>query len=279
MNVEEKLTGCFKAIKDRIPFTPKIALVLGSGLGKLAEEIPTESIIPYASIRDFPLSTAPGHGGAFVFAKIEEIPAVIMQGRIHYYEGYPMPDVVLPIRMMKLMGAEILFLTNAAGGINKNFHAGDFMMLTDHITSFVPSPHIGKNLESLGVRFPDMTEVYDKRLQSHIRTAADELKLLIREGVYCQFTGPAYETPQEVRLAEILGADAVGMSTAVEAVAARHADMRVCGISFISNLAAGIGNNLLNEQEVLEAGKKAAPLFKQLVLKSIIRIGKDEIDA
>ena len=274
MTTEEKLTSCFKNLKDHIPYTPKVALVLGSGLGTLADELSVDATIPYASIKNFPLSTAPGHRGAFVFAKIEGVPTVIMQGRIHYYEGYPMSDVVLPIRIMKLMGAEILFLTNAAGGVNKKFAAGDFMMLTDHITSFVASPLIGKNLEMLGVRFPDMTEVYDSGLRMHIKTAASELHIPLKEGIYCQFTGPAYETPQEVRLAGILGADAVGMSTAVEAVAARHAGMRVCGISFISNLAAGISTTLLNEQEVLVAGKKAAPLFKQLVLSSIVRMGK-----
>lgn len=274
MNAEEKLIHCFKALKDHMPYTPKIALVLGSGLGNLAEELPVDTTIPYASIRNFPLSTAPGHRGAFVFAKIAGIPTVIMQGRIHYYEGYPMTDVVLPIRIMKLMGAEILFLTNAAGGVNKNFSAGNFMLITDHITCFVPSPLIGKNFETLGVRFPDMTQVYDKNLRLHIKTAAEALHIPLQEGVYCQFTGPAYETPQEVRLAEIIGADAVGMSTAVEAVAARHAGMRICGISFISNLAAGIGSSLLTEQEVLDAGKKAAPQFKQLVLNSIELMGK-----
>ena len=274
MNPEEKLLHCFKNLKERIPYTPKIALVLGSGLGDLADELQVDVVIPYASIRNFPLSTAPGHRGAFVFAKIDGIPVVIMQGRIHYYEGYPMTDVVLPIRIMKLMGAEILFLTNAAGGVNKNFSAGNFMMITDHITCFVPSPLIGKNFEALGVRFPDMTQVYAQNLRIHIKAAAESLHIPLREGVYCQFTGPAYETPQEVRLVGSLGADAVGMSTAVEAVAARHAGMQVCGISFISNLAAGIGTSLLSEQEVLDAGKKAAPLFKQLVLNSIGRMGK-----
>lgn len=274
MTPEEKLIQCFKNLKDRIPYIPKIALVLGSGLDDLADELQVDAVIPYASIRNFPLSTAPGHRGAFVFAKIEEIPTVIMQGRIHYYEGYPMTDVVLPIRIMKLMGAKILFLTNAAGGVNRQFSAGNFMLITDHITCLVPSPLIGKNFETLGVRFPDMTQVYDKDLRMHIETAAESLHIPLKEGVYCQFTGPAYETPQEVRLAGILGADAVGMSTAVEAVAARHAGMHVCGISFISNLAAGMGSSLLSEQEVLDAGKKAASLFKQLVLNSISRMGK-----
>ena len=274
MTAEEKLIQCFKNIKDHIPYPPKIALVLGSGLGDLANELEIDAAIPYASIRNFPLSTAPGHRGAFVFAKIGEIPIVIMQGRIHYYEGYPMTDVVLPIRMMKMMGAEILFLTNAAGGANKNFSAGNFMLITDHITCLVPSPLIGKNFETLGVRFPDMTQVYDRDLRIHIKAAADALHIPLKEGVYCQFTGPAYETPQEVRLAGMLGADAVGMSTAVEAIAARHAGMRVCGVSFISNLAAGMSSSLLSEREVLDAGEKAAPLFKQLVLNSIGRIGK-----
>lgn len=274
MTAEEKLIQCFKNIKDHIPYPPKIALVLGSGLGDLANELEVDATIPYASIRNFPLSTAPGHRGAFVFAKIGEIPIVIMQGRIHYYEGYPMTDVVLPIRIMKMMGAEILFLTNAAGGANKNFSAGNFMLITDHITCLVPSPLIGKNFETLGVRFPDMTQVYDRDLRIHIKAAADALYIPLKEGVYCQFTGPAYETPQEVRLAGMLGADAVGMSTAVEAVAARHAGMRVCGVSFISNLAAGMSSSLLSEREVLDAGEKAAPLFKQLVLNSIGRIGK-----
>lgn len=274
MTAEEKLIQCFKNIKDHIPYPPKIALVLGSGLGDLANELEVDATIPYASIRNFPLSTAPGHRGAFVFAKIGEIPIVIMQGRIHYYEGYPMTDVVLPIRIMKMMGAKILFLTNAAGGANKNFSAGNFMLITDHITCLVPSPLIGKNFETLGVRFPDMTQVYDRDLRIHIKAAADALHIPLKEGVYCQFTGPAYETPQEVRLAGMLGADAVGMSTAVEAVAARHAGMRVCGVSFISNLAAGMSSSLLSEREVLDAGEKAAPLFKQLVLNSIGRIGK-----
>ena len=274
MTAEEKLIQCFKNIKDHIPYPPKIALVLGSGLGDLANELEVDATIPYASIRNFPLSTAPGHRGAFVFAKIGEIPIVIMQGRIHYYEGYPMTDVVLPIRIMKMMGAEILFLTTAAGGANKNFSAGNFMLITDHITCLVPSPLIGKNFETLGVRFPDMPQVYDRDLRIHIKAAADALHIPLKEGVYCQFTGPAYETPQEVRLAGMLGADAVGMSTAVEAVAARHAGMRVCGVSFISNLAAGMSSSLLSEREVLDAGEKAAPLFKQLVLNSIGRIGK-----
>lgn len=274
MNVEEKLFSCFKSIESRIPFKPRVALVLGSGLGGFADEVAVEAVIPYASIENFPLSTAPGHKGAFVFAKIGTVPVVIMQGRIHFYEGYPMTDVVLPIRLMKLMGAEMLFLTNAAGGVNKDFKAGDFMVLTDHITCFVPSPLIGQNIKSLGVRFPDMTHVYTPELQECIYAVSKDLGIPVKRGVYLQFTGPAYETPEEVRLAAKLGADAVGMSTAVEAVAARHAGMKICGISCISNLAAGISETLLSEEEVLEAGKAAAPLFKKLVTESIIRMAQ-----
>ncbi len=272
MDFEEKLYTCFKSIENRIPFKPDLGLVLGSGLGALADTVNADAVIPYNTIEHFPLSTAPGHKGTFVFAEISGVKTVIMQGRIHYYEGYPMTDVVLPIRWMKLMGAETLFLTNAAGGVNKDFYAGDFMMITDHITCLVPSPLIGKNSGRLGVRFPDMTEVYNKELQSCITSAAEDLHIPLQKGVYIQFTGPAYETPQEIRMAGLLGADAVGMSTAVEAVAAHHAGMRVCGISCISNLAAGISETKLSEQEVLDAGKKAAPLFQKLVVESIKRM-------
>ena len=202
------------------------------------------------------------------------MPAVIMQGRIHYYEGYPIQDVVLPIRLMGLMGAEVLFLTNAAGGVNKSFAAGDFMLIEDHITLAVPSPLIGKNIDELGVRFPDMSEVYNGRLREIILKTARENGIHLQKGVYMQFTGPAYETPQEVRAAGILGADAVGMSTAVEATAANHMGLKVCGISCISNMAAGITENRLTAEEVLETANSVAYAFEKLVAKSIAAIGK-----
>ena len=202
------------------------------------------------------------------------MPAVIMQGRIHYYEGYPIQDVVLPIRLMGLMGAEILFLTNAAGGVNKSFAAGDFMLIEDHITLAVPSPLIGKNIDELGVRFPDMSEVYNGRLREIILKTARENGIHLQKGVYMQFTGPAYETPQEVRAAGVLGADAVGMSTAVEAAAANHMGLKVCGISCISNMAAGITENRLTAEEVLETANSVAYAFEKLVAKSIAAIGK-----
>ncbi len=267
--VFEKLERCLESCRDRIPFVPKTALVLGSGLGDYAEHFPVEGEIPYREIEGFPVSTVQGHKGRFVFAHVGEVPVVMMQGRVHYYEGYPMTDVVLPIRLMRRMGAEILFLTNAAGGVNYDFQAGDFMMITDQISSFVPSPLIGPNSEKLGPRFPDMSRIYDRDLQEILRNTARELGIPLREGTYLQLTGPNFESPHEVKMCRILGADAVGMSTACEAVAANHMGMRICGISCISNLACGMTEQHLSHQEVQEAADRVAPLFRQLVTESI----------
>lgn len=261
----EKLISCYEEIKEKIPFQPKAALVLGSGLGEFAEQIQMKWEISYKEIKGFPISTVAGHKGRFVFGYVGEVPVVIMQGRVHYYEGYSMEQVVMPIRLMKLMGAEILFLTNAAGGVNFEFQPGDFMMLTDHITEFVPSPLIGENLAELGPRFPDMSNVYDKELQKIMRKTAQELNIPLKEGVYLQFTGPAYETPAEIRMSRTLGADAVGMSTACEAMAAKHMGMQVCGISCISNLASGMSQTPLSHKEVQETADRVAPLFRTLV--------------
>lgn len=267
--VFEKLERCLESCRDRIPFVPKTALVLGSGLGDYAEHFPVEGEIPYREIEGFPVSTVQGHKGRFVFAHVGEVPVVMMQGRVHYYEGYPMTDVVLPIRLMRRMGAEILFLTNAAGGVNYDFQAGDFMMITDQISSFVPSPLIGPNSGKLGPRFPDMSRIYDRDLQEILRNTARELGIPLREGTYLQLTGPNFESPHEVKMCRILGADAVGMSTACEAVAANHMGMRICGISCISNLACGMTEQPLSHQEVQEAADRVAPLFRQLVTESI----------
>ncbi len=265
----EKLQRCYESCRSRIPFAPKLALILGSGLGDYAENFPIEGEIPYQEIEGFPVSTVPGHRGRFVFAHIGQVPVVMMQGRVHYYEGYPMDDVVLPIRLMRKMGAEILFLTNAAGGVNYEFQAGDFMMITDQISSFVPSPLIGPNSEELGPRFPDMSQIYDRDLQEALRDTAKNLGITLREGTYIQLTGPNFETPHEVNMCRILGADAVGMSTACEAVAANHMGMKICGISCISNLACGMTEQPLSHQEVQETADRVAPLFRQLVTESI----------
>ena len=225
--------------------------------------------LPYGEIEGFPVSTVPGHAGKFIFGFIDDIPVVCMKGRVHYYEGYPVSDVVLPTRLMKLMGAQILFLTNAAGGVNTSFHAGDLMLIRDHISVFAPNPLIGANIDELGVRFPDMSTIYDRKLQQLIRGTARENGIYLQEGVYAQLTGPSFESPAEIRMMRTLGCDAVGMSTVVEAIAANHMGMKVCGISCISNLAAGMTDNPLTHEEVQEAADMAAPNFKKLVTESV----------
>lgn len=272
--VVEKLNSCYESIKDKIPFKPKVALILGSGLGDYADGINIEAALDYHDIEGFPVSTVPGHKGRFVFGHVEGVPVVIMQGRVHYYEGYPMSDVVLPVRLMKMMGAEILFMTNAAGGANFNFRPGDFMLITDHISSFVPSPLIGLEGDELGPRFPDMSEVYKKDLRDKIVACAVEQGIHMKEGVYIQLTGPAYETPQEIRMCRTLGADAVGMSTVCEAVAANHMGMKVCAISCITNMACGMSNTPLSHEEVKETANRVARQFKVLVTAAIKEMGK-----
>lgn len=270
MNVNyEKLMKCFECVQQKITFKPEIALILGSGLGDYADTMEVVETLDYHDIEGFPVSTVPGHKGRFVFGYAGGVPIVAMQGRVHFYEGYKPQDVVLPIRLMKLMGSKVLFLTNAAGGINRSFNAGDFMLITDQISMSVPSPLIGENIDELGVRFPDMSEVYSRRLRKIIENSAVTAGVPLRRGVYIQTTGPQYETPAEIRAYERLGADAVGMSTAIEAIAARHAGMEICGISCISNLAAGISVNPLTHAEVQETADRVAPLFKKLVTQAI----------
>ncbi len=273
--VYEKLMRCLESVRKHTDLCPEVALVLGSGLGDYADSIQVEAEISYSEIGEFPVSTVPGHDGRFIFGYVNKVPVVCMKGRVHYYEGYPISDVVLPVRLMKLMGAKTLFLTNASGGVNPDFKAGDLMLIRDHIACFVPSPLMGPNEETLGVRFPDMSEVYDKDLQDIIRDCAKEAGISLREGVYLQLTGPAYESPAEVRMVSRLGADAVGMSTAVEAVAANHMGMKICGISCVCNPAAGLSPTPLSHEEVQEAANKTAPLFKKLVTAAITRMGQD----
>ena len=269
--IQVKVEDCARQIREKTDFVPRVALILGSGLGALADEIKAESSISYNEIKGFPVSTVAGHKGRFVFGYIGKTPVVIMQGRVHYYEGYSMSDVVLPTRVMRLLGAEILFLTNAAGGISDEVEAGDLMLLTDQISSFVPSPLIGANVESWGVRFPSMDTIYDLELRDVLRSAADDIQKM-KEGVYLQTTGPNYESPAEVRMFGAQGADAVGMSTAVEAIAARHMGMRVCGISCITNMAGGTEKEPLSHEEVAAIAGRVAPKFKKIVTDAIERM-------
>lgn len=271
-DVAARVEHCLKCVRNKTDFIPRVALILGSGLGDLAEQIQIEATLDYSEIDEFPKSTVAGHKGRFVFGYIENVPVVIMQGRVHYYEGYSMEDVVLPVRLMHKMGAEILFLTNAAGGLGDGFSCGDLMLITDHISCFVPNPLLGKNEDSFGVRFPDMSNIYDVALQEVIRNAAAELHISLKSGVYLQLTGPSYETPAEIRMCKLFGASAVGMSTAVEAIAANHLNMQICGISFISNLASGISENPLSHEEVKKAADEVAPKFQSLVKLAISKM-------
>lgn len=267
-----KLMKCLASVREKTDFQPEVALILGSGLGDFANDIEIVDSVAYSEIEGFPVSTVKGHAGRFVFGYVEKTPVVIMQGRVHYYEGYSMSDVVLPTRLMGMMGAKKILLTNAAGGCNPDFKPGDLMMITDHIATGVPSPLIGANIDELGTRFPDMSEVYSKRIQSVIEACAKECDIEMQKGVYVQFTGPNYETPAEVKLAQIWGGDAVGMSTAVEAIAANHMGMEIGGISCITNMAAGISKVQLNHKEVQETADRVAEQFKKLVAKVIVNM-------
>ena len=269
----EKLLKCLESVRKKTDFVPKVAIVLGSGLGNYADDIKIECEVDYHDIEGFPISTVPGHAGKFIFGYVKDVPVVCMKGRVHFYEGYPISDVVLPTRLMKLMGAEILFLTNASGGLNTSFCAGDFMIITDHISCFAPNPLIGPNIDELGTRFPDMTHVYDEDLRDIIEKTAKDHNIKVQKGVYAQLTGPSFESPAEIRMLRTLGVDAVGMSTVVEAVAANHMGMKICGISCVCNLAAGMSANPLTHEEVQAAANEAAPRFKKLVTESVIKFG------
>ena len=272
MTQQERLKSCLSQLRARTDFVPDIALVLGSGLGAFAEGVEDAVRVGYGEIDGFPVSTVPGHAGRFVFGRVDGVKVAVMQGRVHYYEGYALEDVVLPVRLMALMGARALFLTNASGGVNPAFDAGDFMLIRDHVSIFFPNPLVGPNDEALGTRFPDMSEVYDAALSGAVRESAGALGIPLREGVYAQLTGPSFETPAEIRLLGTLGVDAVGMSTACEAIAARHAGLRICGVSCVANKAAGLSPNPLTHAEVQEAADKAAPQFEALLRGSLARM-------
>ncbi len=245
---------------------PEVLLILGSGLGVLGDVVQDPLIVPYGDIPHFATSTAPGHKSQFVFGMLGGKQVAVMQGRFHHYEGYSYEETAYAVRVLKLLGASTLLVTNAAGGVNTDFAPGELMLITDHIKIFLESPLRGKNLDEFGVRFPDSSFLYTPALQTLARQKAQAEGLSLREGVYMYFPGPQYETPAEVRLARSLGADAVGMSTVPEVIVAGHCGMQVLGITLITNMAAGILNQPLTEEEVLEAGKAARARFSRLVL-------------
>ncbi|WP_201774916.1 purine-nucleoside phosphorylase [Clostridium aceticum] len=270
MRVIEKITEAVKYISSRIENSPTIGLILGSGLGVLGDEIQDAQIIPYGEIPHFPKSTVEGHAGELVIGELEGKVVVGMKGRFHYYEGYSMEMVTFPVRVMMALGVETIIVTNAAGGANKSFSAGDLMLIEDHINFAFNNPLIGPNDPELGVRFPDMSSAYDKDLIDMARSVAKRMYLDIKQGVYAYFTGPTYETPAEIRMISRLGADAVGMSTVPEVIVARHGGAKVLGISCITNMAAGILDQPLNHQEVIETAQKVTHQFVAFV-KEIIK--------
>ncbi|MDN4527316.1 purine-nucleoside phosphorylase [Fictibacillus fluitans] len=257
-------------IQNKLSSQPEIGLILGSGLGILAEEIQNAVVLPYSDIPEFPVSTVEGHAGQLVIGELEGKKVIAMQGRFHYYEGYSLEKVTFPVRVMKELGVSSVLVTNAAGGINTAFEAGDLMLITDHINNLGDNPLIGPNDSSFGVRFPDMSDAYTPRLQETARQAASSLGISLQEGVYVANSGPSYETPAEIRMLRILGGDAVGMSTVPEVVVARHSGMEVLGLSCISNMAAGILDQPLTHDEVMETTERVKSNFLGLV-KGIVK--------
>ncbi|MGI5929374.1 purine-nucleoside phosphorylase [Pseudoflavonifractor sp.] len=253
-------------------FTPKAAMVLGSGLGFMGDVVKDPIVVPYKEIPHFKASTAPGHKGQLVFGYLEDKPVAVMQGRMHHYEGYSYEEVSYAVRVLRLLGADTLIVTNAAGCVRTDWKAGDLMLITDHIKMFSESPLRGENLPEFGVRFPDASSLYTPALRDLARQAAAELGIELREGVYFYCYGPQYETPAEVRAARILGGDAVGMSTAPEVIVAGHCGMQVLGFTLLSNMAAGILDQPLSEQEVLDAAEACKDKFSRLVLSCLKKL-------
>ncbi|WP_019154376.1 purine-nucleoside phosphorylase [Robertmurraya massiliosenegalensis] len=266
----EKIVAAASYLQEKIDVKPVVGLILGSGLGVLADEIENPVRTPYEEIPDFPVSTVEGHAGQLVFGQLNGVPVVAMQGRFHFYEGYSFEQVTFPVRVMKELGVKSLIVTNAAGGVNESFSAGDLMLITDHINNMGSNPLIGKNDSRLGVRFPDMSEAYSKEFIEKAKSVASELKIKLQEGVYVGNTGPTYETPAEVRMLRVMGGDAVGMSTVPEVIIARHSGLNVLGISCISNMASGILDQPLNHEEVIETTERVKENFLRFV-KAMIK--------
>lgn len=269
----EEFDQAADVIRQRILHQPQIGLILGSGLGKLAEECVDPITIPYHEIPNWPISTVPGHKGQLVCGLLEEKPVLIMQGRIHFYEGYSMEEVTFPVRVMQRLGIKTLIITNAAGGVNPSFEAGDIMLITDHLNLIGMagfSPLRGPNIDELGERFTNMSQAYDRKLCELTRRVAQKLGIPLREGVYVCLAGPSFETPADIRFLYKIGVDAVGMSTVPEVTVARHGNQRVLGLSSITNKASHDGEKAADHKEVLEVGNIIVPKLSAL-LKGVLR--------
>lgn len=270
-NLNDKILEAKNYIESNLDEKPEIGLILGSGLGVLGDEVTEKNIIDYSSIPNFPVSTIEGHKGRFVFGNISNRKVAVMQGRFHFYEGYGMKEVVFPVWVMRSLGIKKLIVTNAAGGVNTSFKPGDLMLIKDHINFMGQNPLMGPNLDSFGTRFPDMSNAYSSSLRDMVKKVSTDLNISVKEGVYISMTGPSYETPAEIRMARILGADAVGMSTVPEVIAANHAGMEIAGISCITNMAAGVLDKPLSHDEVIRTADEVRDKFIKLV-KAIITI-------
>ena len=272
MNITEKIHSAADFIRSRTSLRPAIGLVLGSGLGSYADTLEDAVRLAYQDILNFPVPSIPGHSGALVFGRKNGTDVVVMQGRIHYYEGLPQQEITLPIRVLAALGVKTVVLTNACGGVNLDFAPGDLMLISDHINLSGSNPLIGPNLDAFGPRFPDMSDLYTGSLRKAIREKAREAGIALREGVYGMYSGPNYETPAEIRMYRILGADTVGMSTVPEALVAGHCGMKVLGFTLCTNMAAGVLDQSLTGEEVIEAGKVAAPRFSALVKACLAQV-------
>jgi purine-nucleoside phosphorylase len=268
----ERAEHAARTIRARAKMDVSVGLVLGSGLGGFADELQDATAIPFSEIPGFARSTVEGHAGRLVVGKAAGVPLAVMQGRFHYYEGYSSEEVTFPVRVLKLLGARTLLLTNAAGAVNVEFTPGALMVISDHLNLMGVNPLVGPNEERFGPRFPDLTEVYSRELQEVVVEQAHAMGLEIRRGIYAALMGPSYETPTEIRMARTLGADAVGMSTVPEAIVARHMDMQVVGISCITNLAAGVSEQHIDHHAVIETGERVRVQFTELLRRLIARL-------
>ena len=265
MNNSEKIKAAAEYISSKVSIRPSIGLVLGSGLGGYADTLDDAVRIPYSEIPNFPVPTIPGHSGALVFGKKDGKEVVVLQGRIHYYEGLPQSEITLPIRVLCALGVKTVVLTNACGGVNLNFKPGDLMLISDHINLSGGNPLIGPNMDEFGPRFPDMSDLYTASIREQIKEKAKEAGIPLQEGVYAMYSGPNYETPAEIRMYRAIGSDTVGMSTVPEAIVAGHCGMQVVGVSCITNMAAGVLPVKLNHAEVTETANRVKVVFQQLI--------------